>query len=60
MPRCGEGTIAVSEGDIVIVTRWQRCWVYGDKRLPQGMCACVCVKNDARIRMFYGKKLLKM
>ena len=36
MPRCGEQPIRVQTGDIVVITRWGKRWVYGDRKLPQG------------------------
>ena len=36
-PRCDEGKIPVAKDDIVTVTRWQRRWVYGDKKLTKGI-----------------------
>lgn len=36
LPCCaGEGRIQVDKGDTMIITRWERKWVYGDKKLSK-------------------------
>ena len=36
LPCCAEGRIEVNKGDTMIITRWERKWVYGDKKLSKG------------------------
>lgn len=40
-PCCAEGRIRVEKGDTMIITRWDRKWVYGDKKLPKGQSSCM-------------------
>ena len=44
-PRCMEAKVPVNEGDVMMVTRWERRWVYGSLMQGQlGPHACVmCV-----------------
>lgn len=35
LPICAEGRIRVEKGDTMIITRWERKWVYGDKKLSK-------------------------
>lgn len=35
LPCCAEGRIKVNKGDTMIITRWERKWVYGDKKLSK-------------------------
>ena len=51
IPRCGEPTVAVSDGDIMVITRWEKKWVYGRKVVPEGehvnisVNVCVTLKD---------------
>lgn len=36
LPCCAEDRVQVKKGDIMIITRWERKWVYGDQQVSKG------------------------
>lgn len=52
---CLEATIPVDVGDIIVVTRWRRYWVYGDKEVSEDD-----TKEGKRIRGWFPRMCIKI